>query len=53
MTASPIYDGNSDNDLSFDLEPEHDGENFVKTVRFSTNSKNCQMAVLTFSNVMI
>ena len=22
MTASPIYDGNSDSDLSFDLEPE-------------------------------
>ena len=31
----------------------HDGEKLVKTVRFSTNSKTCQMAVFTFSNAMI
>mgnify|MGYP001444653123 CR=1 FL=1 len=30
-----------------------DDENFVKTVRFSTNSKTCQMAVFTFSNALI
>ena len=31
----------------------HDGEILVKTVRFSTNSKTCQMPVFIFSNAMI
>ena len=33
--------------------PPHDGEKLVKTDRFLTNSKTCQMTVFTFSNAMI
>ena len=40
-------------DLVLQSQELHDGENLVQTVRFSNNSKTCQMAVFTFSTAMI